>query len=215
MDWVSCTNTLSGRTLTGSDRGIERGLGGTLKSPSYVYLGRGRNREDGAALVEFAIVLPIFLMVILGLVTLGFAFEQKLGMTHSARETARYGATLPITNFSSAPSPVDAWLDEVAGRSVADAGGSLDPGTPGLSICVAFVHPDGTAANDVTRRRVETALGVVYADQDCFTDGRPSDERRVQVLLERDTEIAALVFTTTISLESEAVARYEASLLGS
>jgi hypothetical protein len=176
---------------------------------------RTGDRETGAALVEFALLLPLFLMIVLGLVSVGVAFEQKLGMTHAARESARHGATLPVTNFTAFPNPLDAWLDELALRSVADADGSLDAGAPGLLICVAYVHPDGAAANDVTRRRVETGLGVAYSDATCFADGRPDDERRVQVGVGRDAELTAFVFTQTMSLRSEAVARFEATLLGS
>lgn len=174
-----------------------------------------RRPEIGAALVEFAVILPLFLMIVLGLVSVGFAFEQKLGMTHAARESTRHGATLPITNFITAPIPLHAWLDEIAVRAVADAGGSLDAGTPGLFVCVAFVHPDGAAANDTTERRTETSLGVAYSSQDCFADGRPADERRVQIRASRDTDLTAFVFTQTITIRSDAVSKFEATLLGS
>lgn len=188
--------------------------GNTVGRPE-VRPGNNERRERGAALVEFAILLPLFVTLIFGMVTIGIAFERQLGVTHAARESGRHGATLPVSNFAGSASPIDAWLDAVATRSVADAGGSLDPGTPGLFICVAFVHPDGTTAADSTRRRVEDPLGALYADEACFSDGRPDAERRVQVQVGRDSDLNAVLFNWTVALRSEAVARYEAALIGS
>jgi len=100
----------------------------------------------------------------------------------------------------------------VAARAVEDATGDLDPGTPGLHICVAYVYPIGSGAQDQTRRRVEDASGVITDGGTCFADGRPNNERRVQVEVERSADFEALVFSTTLTLDSSATARFEASL---
>jgi Flp pilus assembly protein TadG len=52
------------------------------------------NRERGAALVEFALVLPLVLMLAFGIVTAAVTYNHKIDLTHAAREGARYGATL-------------------------------------------------------------------------------------------------------------------------
>jgi len=49
--------------------------------------------EHGAAAVEFALVLPILAMLMMGIVTAGLGYSQALGMTNAVREGARFGAT--------------------------------------------------------------------------------------------------------------------------
>jgi Flp pilus assembly protein TadG len=55
----------------------------------------GRTGEErGAALVEFALCVPLLLVVIAGIVDFGFAFQRYEVITNAAREGARL-ATLP------------------------------------------------------------------------------------------------------------------------
>jgi hypothetical protein len=110
---------------------------------------------------------------------------------------------------------MQAWLDEIAARAVADAAGSLDAGVSSRSICVADVYPNGSAAVDQTRRRDEAGGSVTYSSASCFDDGRPDDERRVQVLVGRDAELEAIFFSMMIPLTAESVTRFEASLVAS
>jgi hypothetical protein len=56
-----------------------------------------RGRERGSALVEFALCLPLLLVVIAGIVDFGFAFQRYEVLTNAAREGARL-ATLPQYN---------------------------------------------------------------------------------------------------------------------
>ena len=169
------------------------------------------NRERGASLVEFALVLPFFLMVVLGLVSVGVAYNQKLALTHSARETARYGATLSVVSIGN----LDAWLDLLAQRAFDSA--DLPDGTPGRYLCVAYVFPNGDAGSttDRTRNRIEDQSGISRNDAACpsFNDGRPDDERRVQIQVERTGELSVLIFRTDLDLSSQAVTRFEATAL--
>jgi len=50
--------------------------------------------EDGAQLVEFALVLPLLLLVVLGIAEFGFMFQRYEVVTNAAREGARM-AVLP------------------------------------------------------------------------------------------------------------------------
>jgi Flp pilus assembly protein TadG len=53
--------------------------------------GRLRSRRDeGAAAVEFALVLPILAALVFGTITFGFLFAQDLALSNAARQTARY-----------------------------------------------------------------------------------------------------------------------------
>lgn len=162
--------------------------------------------ERGAALVEMALVLVLLMMILVGIVSAGVAYNHQLGLTHSAREAGRHGATLPVTNFAS----MSEWLDAVAARALDEAIGTLGAGTPGLYVCVAYVHPNGTTSLDSTGSRIETGGGVSYGSAPCFADGRPNDEKRVQVRVARDVTFNAVVFQQNVNLDSEAVNRFEA-----
>ena len=61
-----------------------------------ITLQKRRRGERGAALVEFALAVPLLLVVIAGIVDFGFAFQRYEVITNAAREGARM-ATLPGT----------------------------------------------------------------------------------------------------------------------
>jgi hypothetical protein len=51
---------------------------------------RGRHEsEAGAALLEFALVLPLLLILLFGIIEAAWAFNQQLEVRHGAREGAR------------------------------------------------------------------------------------------------------------------------------
>ena len=53
---------------------------------------RRREGEKGQSLVEFALVVPIFLLLVFAIIDFGFGFHAWLTVTNSAREGARIGA---------------------------------------------------------------------------------------------------------------------------
>jgi Flp pilus assembly protein TadG len=55
-------------------------------------MGRADFDDRGAAAVEFALILPILLVIVLGIIQFGFTFTQWLEMEHAAREGARWGS---------------------------------------------------------------------------------------------------------------------------
>lgn len=78
-------------------------------------------------------------------------------------------------------------------------------------ICVAYVHPNGVIATDQTTSRTDNGGAPTYDSAPCFADGRPNEERRVQVAVARDTDFNVLLFSSTLTLDSEAVSRFEAA----
>ena len=69
---------------------------------------KGRLRNDrGAALVEFALVLPLLMVLLLGLVDFGKAFTMWIDETHIANTAARYAAVNSWTDSSGTKRSVD------------------------------------------------------------------------------------------------------------
>jgi Flp pilus assembly protein TadG len=169
------------------------------------------DREHGAALVEFALILPLFMMLILGMFTGGIAYNQKLSLTHAAREGARYGATVPASQtFTSGT-----WAENVRTLIVDRGTGELAPAT-GATVCVSLVEGSANTGNLVV---VSTAT---RPQSDFSTNGslpcRPSETysvtatdkgRRVQVVVTRPAKLEALLFSRSILLTSNATARSE------
>ncbi len=53
---------------------------------------RRKNGEKGQALAEFALLIPIFLILLFAIVDFGMGFYSWITVTNSAREGARLGA---------------------------------------------------------------------------------------------------------------------------
>jgi hypothetical protein len=152
--------------------------------------------DRGAALVETALVLVLLVMLLVGTVTAAVAFGRDNSIQNAAREASRFGATLP--------GPVDTtWLQTVRDVARAAASGDLDTSVSGQFICVA--HGDGSAWESLT----DTGGVEAEPDAQCFADGRPAGEVRVQVVTQRESTIQAVLFNFDATLSADAAARYE------
>ncbi len=60
--------------------------------------------DGGAVIVEFALIVPIFFLLIFGIIDFGWAFHQDLDVRHGARE----GSRLAAVNYRSTASPTAA-----------------------------------------------------------------------------------------------------------
>ena len=56
-----------------------------------IKLQRTRNQK-GASAVEFAIILPVLVMILFGMFQFGIAYNNWIALTHAAREGARLAA---------------------------------------------------------------------------------------------------------------------------
>ena len=65
--------------------------------------------ERGAELIEFAVVLPLLLLLIAGIVDFGMMFRTYEAVTNAAREGARVGV-LPGYDVPDVQARVDAYL---------------------------------------------------------------------------------------------------------
>lgn len=67
-----------------------------------MFVKRHRERSEGQAMVEFALILPIALLILMGIIQFGFLFAGHIGVTNAVRETARYGSTSPVNDTATA-----------------------------------------------------------------------------------------------------------------
>lgn len=159
-------------------------------------------------MVEAALIFPVLFAILLGLFTGAAAWNRHFAMGHVARQASRYAVTLPTSEFSS----LDQWLTNVSQRASDLAGATLGASVPGRSICVAYVYPNGTAGSlDTTRRRLQTGTASpVYANAACYSDGLGNDDRRVQIVLQRDDQVNTLFVTRNVTLKAQIDAIFEA-----
>jgi Flp pilus assembly protein TadG len=64
---------------------------------------RTRRREDGAAAVEFALVLPLFVALLFGVISYGWMLSYRQGISQAAAEGARAMAVTVAPTGSTAP----------------------------------------------------------------------------------------------------------------
>ena len=68
-------------------------------------------REDGAVLVEFALVIPLLLLVVIGMMQFGILLNAKISETHLTASAARYAAV------NQNPGDPDSLVDYIKARA--------------------------------------------------------------------------------------------------
>ena len=106
--------------------------------------------ERGAELIEFALVFPLLLLIVLGIVDFGFLFQRMEVITNAAREGARI-AVLPgyavadvqarVTNYvQTGGVPTTATNPAVAVTDVSIPTGAGGPNLTGKRVQVTYTH---------------------------------------------------------------------------
>jgi Flp pilus assembly protein TadG len=91
-----------------------------MLSPTHRFT---RHRHTlGQGIVEFALLLPILLLLIVGVFDLGRAFHALITITNAAREGARYGTL----HASDEDGMVQAAVNEAAGSGIDITTGDVD-----------------------------------------------------------------------------------------
>ncbi len=175
----------------------------------------GVHQERGAVLVEAAIVLPILLLLVAGVVEFGVGFHEASSMAAAARAGARSASAMP-KNQSFAVAAADAatqqlggitstapqsiWIFHVATGTNGPIGGSLVTCTE----CQGFPWDPATKRFD-TSRSLGNSPWQVAAQNACGAS--VSDEVGVAVLL--DHKYMFGVFGGTKKMQRTAVMRLE------
>lgn len=83
-------------------------------------LSKLKKSQNGQALVEFALVLPVLLVLVLGSIDAGWLLYAKISTTAAAREVARAVAVLDATEYAAFQSIADAKMTAVPGTESVD-----------------------------------------------------------------------------------------------
>ncbi len=78
-----------------------------------------RSREAGATLIEFAIVLPLLVLLLFGIIEAGWAFSQSVEVRNAARE----GARLAVVDFGTGQQVID---ETCARADLSGSGATVD-----------------------------------------------------------------------------------------
>jgi hypothetical protein len=126
---------------------------------------RRRRRSRGQAMVEFALVAPMFFLVLFGIIEAGrFIFYYET-LNNATREGARYaivnGAnTIGCPTGPPAPgsTPCDVAGDDVRARVRNAAFGVLDP----ITVDPVWLRPDGSLGNNGRGETVTVSATFTY-----------------------------------------------------
>jgi hypothetical protein len=154
-------------------------------------------------MVEFALILPVFLILIFGGITAAISYEHKESIVHAVRDGARYGATLPYTQCDSGGCPSSrTWAEQVRYLTILRSGGTLSTSD---NVCVALVT--GSASTPAV---YGTASNFSTTGSACFSDSTGDTNARVQVSASHAGDKINLVFKTiSVTVSSSATERHE------
>ena len=104
-----------------------------------------RRDQEGAAAVEFALLLPLLVLLLFGMIEFGFAFNSRIQATNAAREAARR-AVVGIDNWGDLGGGLPFWQvvrQEAGLGSITNCVLSTDPAVPviGGTLTVSFDYP--------------------------------------------------------------------------
>lgn len=100
---------------------------------------RRAGAEDGVALVEFALILPILVLLLFGMLDFGKAFNYWIDETHLANEGARWAV---VDKNPAATGTLQEYIRQQATTSELRSGGSASVPNP-VRVCIEF--PQGTS----------------------------------------------------------------------
>ena len=100
---------------------------------------RRADSEDGVAIVEFALILPVLALMLFGMLDFGKAFNYWIDETHLANEGARWA----VVNKNPASSgTLQAYIRQQATTAELRNGGTASLANP-VRVCIEF--PNGTS----------------------------------------------------------------------
>jgi Flp pilus assembly protein TadG len=103
-----------------------------------------RRRSGGQSLVEFALVIPVFLAILFGILDFGFMLYSRITLINATREGARF-AVVQADNTTA----IDEQLNSQSGPIRANVPGLINT-SPDLAITITCVPESGATPCDYT-----------------------------------------------------------------
>jgi Flp pilus assembly pilin Flp len=154
-----------------------------------------RRDERGASAVEFALVLPLLLMLLFGIISTGRVYSDHLSATNAVREGARYGAAADFSASST-------WAADVRERVRQVYFNEMEAAPSDAQICVRLIQSTGT-----------TPSGAEVTGADCGTaptaPTMAAGSCAVLVWMQRPATIQLIAFPNlTLDIGAQSVAFY-------
>lgn len=153
-------------------------------------------------MVEFALTLPVLIMLLLGIFTGGMAWNQRQSVTYATADGARYAAAVPPTQtFSSGT-----WQSNVRQLVIDRAGGDLSGS--GTTVCVALVTGSGSGVAVRTPASSFSSSGAPCIANETYPTTANDNGLRVQIVATRPAQIELGLFgTINVTITATATAR--------
>ena len=148
---------------------------------------RGTAGERGATLVELALVLPVLLSLVLGIMTGGNAYSTKVQVLEAVREGARFGASLSLGTGATAVADFET---SVRDRVVSASNGAV----AAADVCVKLVLATGGSDCGVSDPAGAAGEPTIHL---------------VKVSATKRTTLQFFFFSRTVTLTPTLAARYE------
>jgi len=102
------------------------------------------DRSEGQALTEFALILPVFLLLLFAIIQFGFLFGGQNALVNGVRDTARYASTHRIGDAASAMAACAPVKTQLINNLKAGLPGFVSSRLHPTIAYVWFANPDGT-----------------------------------------------------------------------
>ena len=133
-------------------------------SPSRQFPGGRPIRERGAAMVEFALILPVFVTLVFGIISYGSMLSYRQALGQAASEAARAAAIVPsgMSAADKGTRAVNALNDSLSSYGVRCSGAVLKEGATTAGSCV--IQTRTTCPSDSARSCAIVTIVHRYRD---------------------------------------------------
>jgi hypothetical protein len=133
------------RGLTfGSHSADKAGMGSAWHPARSARADARRSRERGQALVEFALIAPLFLLIVVGIIQFGIGLNYWLDLNRIANQGARWAVVNKYPGCGGSPPCSPTLVDHLESQAVS---GGLDP-----QVTICFEGNTGVVGEPVTVR---------------------------------------------------------------
>jgi Flp pilus assembly protein TadG len=133
-----------------------------------------RRARCGQSLVEFSLVIPLFILLVLAIFAFGLVFQNKIAMDNAVRDGARFASTQPDKWDNTKP---NASQNSIQGQVQRSGGTAVVPNqdpsssSDGQGIKVEYFDPSGVKCGSYDYSADDLASIPPYTKPTCLTPG--------------------------------------------